>query len=172
MNKPEGMRTSKRDEVKERSQVAGKSSLFRIVYNSLDVEIAKAKQNDDSTTADALTKLKKSMEENSKRSFRYGVRHVNQTDHGEIGIENGQVDGLIEALAVVLDRQHRSAGAGRAIDTRKEALTRYLGSIERSGGVTPGVDDDTAVDMTPIRIAALEQFLEMWLNVGMELMGR
>jgi hypothetical protein len=172
MNKPEGMRTSKRDEVKERSQVAGKSSLFRIVYNSLDVEVAKAKQNDDSTTADALTKLKKSMEENSKRSFRYGVRHVNQTDHGEIGIENGQVDGLIEALAVVLDRQHRSAGAGRAIDTRKEALTRYLGSIERSGGVTPGVDDDTAVDMTPIRIAALEQFLEMWLNVGMELMGR
>ena len=112
------------------------------------------------------------MEENSKRSFRYGVRHPNQTDSGEINIEDGQVDPLIEALAVVLERQHRATRGSGSFADRKKALARYLGSIERSGGVTPGVDDNTAVEMSPIRIAAMEQFLEMWLEVGMALMDR
>ena len=172
MNKPEGVRTSKRDEVKGRSEVKGKSSLFRIIYNSLDKEITDAEKNKDSDTADALKKLKKSFESDSKRSFRYGVRHPNQTDSGIVDVDDSEVDGLIEALAVVLERQHGSTrGSGSTAD-RKNALTRYLGSIERSGGITPGVDNDTAVEMSPIRIAAMEQFLEMWLAVGMALMDR
>jgi len=171
MKKPdEGLRTSKRDQVK--SRVHGQSSHFRIVYDSLDREIAAAEKDNDPETAAALRLLKSSFEENSKRSFRYGVRHPNQTDSGDIELSNDDIDGVIEALAIVLSRQQRISKGSGSVTDRENALARYLGSITRSGGVTPGVDDDTVVNMTPIRIAAIEQFLEMLSQVGMELMDR
>ena len=167
MKKPDGLESSKRDQVKSRSKVSGKSSHFKIVYDSLDKEIAAADKNNDPETAESLKKLKKSFEYFNGRSIQYGPDHPKQTDSGTVQIDDDSIDGVIEALAIVLSRQQGINRGSGSVTDRENALARYLGSIERSGGVTPA---DAA--MTPIRIAALEQFLEMLSQVGMELMNR
>ncbi|MEE3255840.1 MAG: hypothetical protein VX222_01030, partial [Actinomycetota bacterium] len=145
------------------SEFPAKSSFFRIIYDPLRKEIAEA---DNSSTRNALQKLKNSFEKDSKRSFRYGPRHPHQLDAGVLKIDDDDLFDVIDALAEVLGKWARGADGDAA--TRQQELLDYLRAIEESGGARQ--DGDTSREfMLPIRIAAVTKLIDMLTERAMDL---
>ena len=142
---------------KDRSTFKQSSPFFKIVYDSLDGEI---KQERDSVKRRALEKLKKSFEYFNSSSIRYGPKNPHQSPAGEVQIDNNAIPDIVDALFDVLDRLTKKSKTTEL--ERTKALIDYLEVVDQSSGRThPEVES-----MTPIRIAALNKFLEKLLDNG------
>jgi hypothetical protein len=146
---------------KDRSLIKQSSPFFKIVYDSLGVEI---KKEQDPVKRKALEKLKKSFEYFNSSSIRYGPDNPLQTSDGEIQIDNDAIPDITDALFDVLGRWTRKSTVSE-ID-RKRALINYLEAIDEVGGRThPEVES-----MMPLRIAAIEIFLKKLVERGMDIL--
>ena len=146
---------------KDRSLIKQSAPFFKIVYDSLDVEIKKER---DTVKRSALQKLKKSFEYFNSSSIRYGPDNPHQSPDGEIQIDNHSIPDITDALFDVLGRWTAKSTVDE-ID-RKRALIDYLEAIDESSGRThPKVDS-----MMPIRIAAVETLLKKLLERGMDIL--
>lgn len=162
---PDGFR-SQRDMTKQRASRNTKnrstfkqsSPFFKIVYDSVDGEIGR---ESDPVKRKALQTLKKSFEYFNSSSIRYGPDNPHQSPAGEVQIDNDVIPDIVDALFEVLDRLTKRSKTTEL--ERSKALIDYLEVIEESAGRThPEVES-----MTPIRIAALNKFLEKLLDNGM-----
>ncbi len=146
---------------KDRSLIKQSSPFFKIVYDSLDVEIRKER---DDVKRGALQKLKKSFEYFNSSSIRYGPKNPHQTSDGEIQIDNDALPDIVDALFDVLGRWSMKSKVSGI--ERKRALIDYLKVIDESAGRThPEVES-----MMPVRIAAVEKFLEKLVDLGMDIL--
>ncbi len=144
---------------KDRSTFKQSSPFFKIVYDSLDGEI---KRERDSVKRRALEKLKKSFEYFNSSSIRYGPKNPHQSPTGEVQIDNNVIPDIVDALFDVLDRLTKRSETTEL--ERTKALIDYLEVVDQSSGRThPEVES-----MTPIRIAALNKFLQKLLDNGMD----
>jgi len=146
---------------KDRSLIKQSSPFFKIIYDSLGVEIKKER---DPVKRKALEKLKRSFEYFNSSSIRYGPDNPFQTSDGELQIDNDAIPDITDALFDVLGRWTRKSTVSE-ID-RKQALIDYLEAIDEVGGRThPEVES-----MMPLRIAAVEKFLQKLVERGMDLL--
>jgi hypothetical protein len=146
---------------KDRSLIKQSSPFFKIIYDSLGVEIKKER---DPVKRKALEKLKKSFEYFNSSSIRYGPDNPLQTSDGELQIDNDAIPDITDALFDVLGRWTRKSTVSE-ID-RKQALIDYLEAIDEVGGRThPEVES-----MMPLRIAAVEKFLQKLVERGMDIL--
>ncbi|SVD64393.1 uncharacterized protein METZ01_LOCUS417247, partial [marine metagenome] len=143
---------------KNRSLVKSSSPHFKIIYDSLATEIRGER---DPVKRKALEKLKRSFEYFNSSSIRYGPDNPFQGPEGEIQIDNDAIPDITDALFDVLGRWLRKSKVSE-ID-RKLALIDYLEKVDASGGRThPEVES-----MMPLRIAAVEKFLQKLLETDM-----
>ena len=146
---------------KDRSIFKQSSPFFKIVYDSLDVEINKER---DSVKRRALEKLKKSFEYFNSSSIRYGPDNPFQGPDGEIQIDNSAIPDITDALFDVLGRWTDKSTLDEL--DRKQALLDYLKAVDESSGRThPEVNS-----MMPMRIAAVEILLKKLLERAMEIL--
>ena len=146
---------------KDRSLIKQSSPFFKIIYDSLGVEIKKER---DPVKRKALEKLKRSFEYFNSSSIRYGPDNPFQTSDGELQIDNDAIPDITDALFDVLGRWTRKSTVSE-ID-RKQALIDYLEAIDEVGGRThPEVES-----MMPLRIAAVEKFLQKLVERGMDIL--
>ena len=146
------------------SEFPAKSSFFRIIYDPLGKEIAKA---DSPSTRNALQKLQANFEKDSSRSFRYGPRHPRQLNSGVLKVDDNDLDDIIDALVEVLGKWAKGADGNEI--TRKQALLDYLQAIDDTAGARQEGDTSTEF-MLPIRIAAVTKLIDMLTERAMDIL--
>ena len=109
-----------------RTEVKGQATFFKAIEGSLPKEIREAEKNGDRATAKSLKLLEQIIKRQG--ASKTGSK---RTDAGEILVNQAELDEIMDAIMIVIDRQMSIGG-----EERIEAFARLLDMMARSGMAT------------------------------------
>ena len=109
-----------------RTEVKGQATFFKNIEESIPKEIREAEKNGDRATAKGLKLLEQIIKRQG--ASKTGSK---RTDAGEILVNQSELDEIMDAIMVVIDRQMSIGG-----EERMEAFARLLDMMARSGMAT------------------------------------
>ena len=109
-----------------RAEVKGQATFFKDIQDSLPKEIREAEKAGDSATAKALRMLESTMKRQDS-----GKVGPTRTDAGQILLTRDDMDSIMDAIMVVIDRQMEIGGTDRL-----DSFVKLLDMLAKSGMAT------------------------------------